>query len=493
MEAPPLTAPPIAAVAPPPPSSQAAQPHINYPDSVDSSPRSRNADSWDEPPYGPTFTANSTAPAAKLRFMCSYGGHIFPRPNDKSLCYVGGDTRIVVVDRHSSLSDLHSRLSKTLLNGKSFTLKYQLPNEDLDSLISVTTDEDVENMVDEYDRLHHSPSSGSSISAAKNSRLRLFLFPTTVDSETSSSIESLMENSSKSHDWFVTALNWNSSASKLRASSDTSSVNCLLGLDDSIENSAVKDEAQLDTTLSMKSAGGNEKPNNNNINYNVVHDVHSVPDSPMLETSSSFGSTSSSPSMAHLPPIKVHVEEGNNHKGLVGIGIEESFQHMNIAGAGAGPNNVMKQEDGAFVVASQAPVTAGTIVAGLPMMVGGEFHNRVFSDDERSEQGVPVGFIKQLQVQPQHQQQQQQQQQHQQQQQQQHHQQQQQQQQHQQQQQVLQLQQHQQVLQLQQQQQASQMQQSKQAGSFELPSPDSVSRYLKLAQNNCLFIPYKYI
>lgn len=472
MEAPPLQAPPMAAVAPPPPSSQAAQQHVNYPDSVDSSPRSRNTDSWDEPPYGPTaFTTNSTAPAAKLRLMCSYGGHIFPRPNDKSLCYVGGDTRIVVVDRHSSLSDLHNRLSKTLLNGKSFTLKYQLPNEDLDSLISVTTDEDVENMVDEYDRLHHSSSSGSSNSAIKNSRLRLFLFPITVDSETSSSIESLMENSSKSHDWFVNALNWNSS-SKVRASSDTSSVNCLLGLDDSIENSAVKNEAQLDTSLSMKSAGGNEKPNNNNnnnINCNVAQDVHSVPDSPMLETSSSFGSTSSSPSMANLPPIKVHVEEGNNHKGLVGIGIEESFQHMNIVGAGAGPNNVMKQEDGPFLVASQAPVTAGTIVAGLPMMVGGEFHNRVFSDDERSEQGVPVGFIKQLQVQPQQQQQQQQQQPSQLQQQQQ-------------QPSQLQHQHQQQVLQVQQQQQASQLQQSKQAGSFELPSPDSVSRYLKLSQ-----------
>lgn len=447
MEAPPLTAPTMAAVAPPQPQSQAAPPHMNYPDSVESSPRSRNTDSWDEPPYGPTFTTNSTAPATKLRLMCSYGGHIFPRPNDKSLCYVGGDTRIVVVDRHSSLSDLHSRLSKTLLNGKSFTLKYQLPNEDLDSLISVTTDEDVENMVDEYDRLHHSSSSGSSNSAIKNSRLRLFLFPATVDSETSSSIESLMENSSKSHDWFVNALNRNSSTSKVRASSDTSSVNCLLGLDDSIENSAVKDEAQLDTSLSMKSAGGSEKPNNNNINGNVAQDVHSVPDSPMLETSSSFGSTSSSPSMANLPPIKVHVEEGNNHKGLVGIGIEESFQHMNIVGAGVGPNNVTKQEDGGFVVASQAAATAGTVVAGLPIMVGGEFQNRVFSDDERSEQGVPLGFIKQLQVQPQQQQQ------------------------------PSQLQQRQQeVLQLQQQHQASQLQQqSKQAGSFDLPSPDSVS------------------
>ncbi|CAL9091349.1 unnamed protein product, partial [Musa acuminata var. zebrina] len=32
-------------------------------------------------------------------------------------------------------------------------LRYQLPHEDLDALVSVTSDEDIENMFDEYDRL----------------------------------------------------------------------------------------------------------------------------------------------------------------------------------------------------------------------------------------------------------------------------------------------------------------------------------------------------
>ncbi|PQP96648.1 uncharacterized protein Pyn_39358 [Prunus yedoensis var. nudiflora] len=115
----------------------------------------------------------ASPPTTRLRLMCSYGGHIVPRPHDKSLCYVGGDTRIVVVDRHTSLSDLSNRLSKTLLNGRPFTLKYQLPSEDLDSLISVTTDEDLDNMIDEYDRT----ATNNSNSSSKPSRLRLFLFP----------------------------------------------------------------------------------------------------------------------------------------------------------------------------------------------------------------------------------------------------------------------------------------------------------------------------
>ncbi|GKV27758.1 hypothetical protein SLEP1_g36893 [Rubroshorea leprosula] len=39
-------------------------------------------------------------------------------------------------------------------------VKYQLPNEDLDALISVTTDEDLENMMDEYDRLAQNQNRG---------------------------------------------------------------------------------------------------------------------------------------------------------------------------------------------------------------------------------------------------------------------------------------------------------------------------------------------
>ncbi|CAA6665414.1 unnamed protein product [Spirodela intermedia] len=129
-----------------------------YADSVDSmSPRSRGGDLWDDP------VAASAAPAAaasKLRLMCSFGGHIVPRPHDKALCYLGGETRIVVVDRHATLADLHGRLSRSLLGGRPFSLKYQLPSEDLDSLISVTADDDLDNMIEEYDRIAASAGAG---------------------------------------------------------------------------------------------------------------------------------------------------------------------------------------------------------------------------------------------------------------------------------------------------------------------------------------------
>nr|GMD33957.1 polycystic kidney disease protein 1-like 3 [Ipomoea batatas] len=134
---------------------------------------------------------------AKLRFMCFYGGHIIPRPHHKSLSYVGGEKRIVAVDRGVSLAELRRHLSHTLLNGlQRFTLKYQLPHEELDSLVSIANDEDLENMVQEYDRMIASP--------VRLPRLRFFLFPDRP--ETAASVGCLLADA-KSEQWFVDAIN----------------------------------------------------------------------------------------------------------------------------------------------------------------------------------------------------------------------------------------------------------------------------------------------
>ncbi|KAJ0683337.1 putative PB1 domain-containing protein [Helianthus annuus] len=354
-------------IAPPPPSAVTTT--VTNSDSVTSSPRYRNTDSWIE---DNTSTAATTAAAAatggltKLRLMCSYGGHIVPRPHDKSLCYVGGDTRIVVVDRHTTLSDLTNRLTKTLLRSAtsptttSFTVKYQLPSEDLDSLISVTTDEDLENMIDEYDRLN-SPTDSN-----KSNRLRLFLFP--VKPESVTSIGSLLESSTKSEDWFLNALNGTSSGF-----SDTSSVNCLLGLEDDISVTEKKDSNINNIIINKGVIGKNMRANNS------VQDVQSVPDSPMMETTSSFGSASSS------PPVRVNMED----QVKVGGGIEEQFVQMSVQSV---QQHVKSQEDVSFVAVS-AP--AGVPVVSKVAVMENSY--RVASEDERSEQGVQLAYIKQQQ------------------------------------------------------------------------------------------------
>lgn len=164
--------------------------YSSYPDSVNSSPRSREIDcenaSWDDQP--PSSNSNY-----KVKFMCSYGGKILPRPHDNQLAYVSGETKILSVDRSIRFSNLVAKLSS--LSDCDVCFKYQLPGEDLDALISVTNDEDLEHMMLEYDRLYRA--------TAKPARLRLFLFPlSTPATSTFGSTDSKTESQ-----WFVDALN----------------------------------------------------------------------------------------------------------------------------------------------------------------------------------------------------------------------------------------------------------------------------------------------
>lgn len=147
----------------------------------------------------------------RVKLMCSFGGRILPRPNDHQLRYVGGETRMVVVSRNISYGHLSDKLCRMF--GASLAIKYQLPSEELDALISVQSDEDLENMMEEYDRLQ--------VGSNRPCRLRLFLFPTKLDRQTSL-IDSLEGNRNSEH-WFVDALN-SVPVHPARTRSETSSV-----------------------------------------------------------------------------------------------------------------------------------------------------------------------------------------------------------------------------------------------------------------------------
>ncbi|XP_042500546.1 uncharacterized protein LOC122078578 [Macadamia integrifolia] len=85
-----------------------------------------------------------------VKFLCSYGGKILPRYPDGKLRYVGGETRVLAVDRSTPFSELLVKLGE--LCGCPVNLRCQLPTEDLDALVSVTSDEDLANLLEEYDR-----------------------------------------------------------------------------------------------------------------------------------------------------------------------------------------------------------------------------------------------------------------------------------------------------------------------------------------------------
>ncbi|XAR51448.1 hypothetical protein NMG60_11006080 [Bertholletia excelsa] len=104
----------------------------------------------------------------KVKLICSYGGKIQPRPHDHRLSYVGGETKILAVDRRIKFSDIVAKLISICNASSDVLVKYQLPGEDLDALVSVINDDDLELMMDEYDRIRGVSS--------KPVRLRIFLF-----------------------------------------------------------------------------------------------------------------------------------------------------------------------------------------------------------------------------------------------------------------------------------------------------------------------------
>ncbi|KAI7736274.1 hypothetical protein M8C21_022724 [Ambrosia artemisiifolia] len=244
-------------------------------DSVVSSPRSDNLSvgGYDD----------TTVQAARVRFMCSFGGKILPRPHDNQLRYVGGDTRIVTVNRHNTTyASLLQKLSK-LSGTPDICVKYQLPNEDLDALITVTSDEDVENMMDEYDRLAHNN---------KTARLRIFLFPTDNSLSRASSISSLLDGSIKREHWFLDALN--GGASLYRGRSEVSSIvsevpDYLFGLDHPDDKPKTKPMVNDNVSVSDP---GSPAPRMS---------------SPYCSTSSSLGPTVAPP-VPNLRPVKTKMD-----------------------------------------------------------------------------------------------------------------------------------------------------------------------------------------
>ncbi|KAI3467587.1 hypothetical protein Pfo_024250 [Paulownia fortunei] len=84
-----------------------------------------------------------------IKFLCSYGGRILPRYPDGKLRYHGGETRVLSVDCSISFAELLVKMGE--MCGSSVSLRCQLPTEDLDALVSITSDEDLANLIEEYD------------------------------------------------------------------------------------------------------------------------------------------------------------------------------------------------------------------------------------------------------------------------------------------------------------------------------------------------------
>lgn len=139
--------------------------------------------------------ASDGSKIGKLKLLCSFGGKILPRPSDGKLRYVGGETRMISIRNNLSLEGLMKKTAG--MSNQPHSIKYQLPGEDLDALISVSSDEDLQNMIDEYHGLDKPEGS---------QRLRIFLIPLN-DSETSITVDTSLIQKSDTNYQYVAAVN----------------------------------------------------------------------------------------------------------------------------------------------------------------------------------------------------------------------------------------------------------------------------------------------
>ncbi|KAF7837346.1 Serine/threonine-protein kinase EDR1 [Senna tora] len=131
----------------------------------------------------------------KIKFLCSFGGRILPRPNDGKLRYVGGETRIISITKNITWEQL---MEKTYaICNHSHIIKYQLPGEDLDALISVCSDEDLHHMIEEYEEQER---------LGGSQRLRIFLISSN-EPESPTSIEARVNQTGEVDYQYVVAVN----------------------------------------------------------------------------------------------------------------------------------------------------------------------------------------------------------------------------------------------------------------------------------------------
>ncbi|CAL4935339.1 unnamed protein product [Urochloa decumbens] len=102
--------------------------------------------------------ASSCGGGARIRLTCSHGGRFLPCGPDGAPRYVGGETRVLAVPRAATFRDLAARLSSEVAGGAEVrAIRHRLADDDEgplgDVLVSVTCDEELAHMRDEYDRL----------------------------------------------------------------------------------------------------------------------------------------------------------------------------------------------------------------------------------------------------------------------------------------------------------------------------------------------------
>ncbi|XP_061351634.1 uncharacterized protein LOC133296625 isoform X2 [Gastrolobium bilobum] len=198
-----------------------------------------------------------------MKFLCSFGGRILPRPSDGKLRYVGGQTRILRIRKDISWQELMQKA--LLIYNQVHVIKYQLPGEELDALVSVSSDEDLQNMMEEFN--HVEDREGSQ-------KLRMFLFSM---SDLEDAQFGLSTGGDDSEIQYVVAVNGMDLGSRKNST--------LIGVSFSANDMNELDRQNIDREnyrVSVESVGAGNAPLTNNFDSSLVNQSSQ----PVLPTSS---------------------------------------------------------------------------------------------------------------------------------------------------------------------------------------------------------------
>ncbi|XP_052878802.1 uncharacterized protein LOC108479148 isoform X4 [Gossypium arboreum] len=160
----------------------------------------------------------SLSSSTKVKFLCSFGGKILPRPRDRKLRYVGGETRMIRLSRHISFQELVQKM--LAIYDQAHTIKYQLPGEDLDALVSVSCDEDLQNMMEECNVLEE----------GGPQKPRIFLFSSSDLEDAQYGLGSVETDSEMQYVVAVNGMDLGSRKNSIAASASENNLDELLGL-----------------------------------------------------------------------------------------------------------------------------------------------------------------------------------------------------------------------------------------------------------------------
>lgn len=198
----------------------------------------------------------------KLKFLCSFGGRILPRPSDGKLRYVGGDTRIIHVMRDISWDEFKEKIST--IYSPTHIIKYQLPGEELDALVSVSCDEDFQNMMEECNVLEDGGSQ----------KLRMFLFSSSDMDDSQLGLENVEGDTEFQYFVAVNGMDIGSRRNSVGlASTSGNNLEELLGL--SVDREQGRVVASLAAVDTMHPVGGSTNQSSHRAGSSSLHELDS--------------------------------------------------------------------------------------------------------------------------------------------------------------------------------------------------------------------------